>query len=98
MLRKVQKLQEDMQNTQAELEAKEYEVSSGGGMVKVVITGSRQIKSISIEPAAVDPDDVEMLQDLITAAVNEAISEVDKDYNETMGALTGGLNLPGLGL
>ena len=98
MLRKVQKLQEDMQNTQAELEAKEYEVSSGGGMVKVVISGTRQIKSISISPAAVDPDDVEMLQDLVTAAVNEAISTVDKDYNDTMGALTGGLNIPGLGL
>ena len=76
----------------------EYEVSSGGGMVKVVISGTRQIKSISIAPAAVDPDDVEMLQDLVTAAVNEAISTVDKDYNDTMGALTGGLNIPGLGL
>lgn len=98
MLRKVQKLQEDMKNTQAELEAREYEVSSGGGMVKVLITGAKEIKKISISPSAVDPDDVEMLEDLVTAAVNEAIAAVEKDYSDTMGELTGGLNLPGLGI
>ena len=91
MLRKVQKLQEDMQNTQAELEAKEYEVSSGGGMVKVVISGTRQIKSISIAPAAVDPDDVEMLQDLVMAAVNEALRKGEANREETMNKMAPGM-------
>ena len=97
MMEKLQKLQSDMQSKQEELDSKEYEVSSGGGMVKVTISGTREIKSVKIDPAVVDPDDVEMLEDMISAAVNEAIKIVDKTNEEEMGALTGGLNLPGLG-
>ena len=86
-----------MQSKQEELDSKEYEVSSGGGMVKVTISGTREIKSVKIDPSVVDPEDVEMLEDMISAAVNEAIKIVDKTNEEEMGALTGGLNLPGLG-
>ena len=97
MMEKLQKLQSDMQSKQEELDSKEYEVSSGGGMVKVTISGTREIKSVKIDPSVVDPEDVEMLEDMISAAVNVAISIVDKTNEEEMGALTGGLNLPGLG-
>ncbi|MBS5737413.1 MAG: YbaB/EbfC family nucleoid-associated protein [Clostridiales bacterium] len=97
MMEKLQKLQSDMQSKQEELDSKEYEVSSGGGMVKVTISGTREIKSVKIDPSVVDPEDVEMLEDMISAAVNEAIKIVDKTNEEEMGALTGGLNLPGLG-
>ena len=97
MMEKLQKLQSDMQSKQEELDSKEYEVSSGGGMVKVIVSGTREIKSVKIDPSVVDPEDVEMLEDMIAAAVNEAIKIVDKTNEEEMGALTGGLNLPGLG-
>ena len=97
MMEKLQKLQSDMQSKQEELDSKEYEVSSGGGTVKVTISGTREIKSVKIDPSVVDPEDVEMLEDMISAAVNEAIKIVDKTNEEEMGALTGGLNLPGLG-
>lgn len=97
MMEKLQKLQSDMQSKQEELDSKEYEVSSGGGMVKVTISGTREIKFVKIDPSVVDPEDVEMLEDMISAAVNEAIKIVDKTNEEEMGALTGGLNLPGLG-
>ncbi len=97
MMEKLQKLQSDIQSKQEELDSKEYEVSSGGGMVKVTISGTREIKSVKIDPSVVDPEDVEMLEDMISAAVNEAIKIVDKTNEEEMGALTGGLNLPGLG-
>ena len=98
MMEKLQKLQNDMQEKQAELDAKEYEVTSGGGAVKVTITGTREIKSVKIDPAAVDLEDIEMLEDMIAAAVNEAISTVDKPTESEMGALTGGLNIPGFGM
>ena len=98
MMEKLQKLQNDMQEKQAELDAKEYEVTSGGGAVKVTITGTREIKSVKIDPAAVDLEDIEMLEDMIAAAVNEAISTVDKTNESEMGALTGGLNIPGFGM
>ena len=97
MMEKLQKLQSDMQSKQEELDSKEYEVSSGGGLVQVTISGTREIKSVKIDPSVVDPEDVEMLEDMISAAVNEAIKIVDKTNEEEMGALTGGLNLPGLG-
>ena len=77
MMEKLQKLQSDMQSKQEELDSKEYEVSSGGGMVKVTISGTREIKSVKIDPSVVDPEDVEMLEDMISAAVNEAIKIVD---------------------
>lgn len=98
MMEKLQQFQNDMQAKQAELDAKEYEVTSGGGAVKVLITGTREIKSVKIDHAAVDVEDIEMLEDMIAAAVNEAISTVDKTNENEMGALTGGLEIPGFGM
>ncbi len=96
MLKQAQKMQEDMQNLQADLEQREYTATSGGGLVEVTVDGKHLIKSIKINPDAVDPDDSEMLEDLVTVAVNEAISNAMKDSEEEMGAITGGLNLPGM--
>ena len=94
MMKKVQKLQADMAKMQEELKKRTIEASTGGGAVKVVINGEKQIVSLKIEPSAVDPEDVEMLEDLITSAVNEAIKKVDAMMSQEMGKLTGGLNLP----
>ena len=96
MLKQAQKMQEDMTNLQADLEQREYTATSGGGMVEVTVDGKHLIKNIKINPDAVDPDDVEMLEDLIIVAVNEAISNAIKDSETEMGAITGGLNMPGL--
>ncbi len=96
MLKQAQKMQEDMQNLQADLEQREYTATSGGGLVEVTVDGKHLIKSIKINPDAVDPDDSEMLEDLVTVAVNEAISNAIKTSEEEMGAITGGLNLPGM--
>jgi len=87
-------LQADMAKMQEELKGRVLEVSSGGGAVKIVITGEKQIQSVKIDPGAVDPEDIEMLEDLIAAAVNEAIKKVDDMMAQEMGKLTGGLNLP----
>lgn len=94
MMKKMQKLQADMAKMQEELKSRTVETSAGGGVIKVVITGEKQIKSIKIDPAAVDPEDTEMLEDLITAAVNEALKKVDDMMSQEMGKLTGGMNLP----
>lgn len=94
MMKQAQKMQQDMLKKQEELESKTYEAASGGGMVTAVVTGKRMIERISIKPEAVDPDDVEMLEDLILAAVNEALREAESDSASTMHQLTGGLNLP----
>lgn len=96
MLKQAQKMQEDMANLQEDLEQREYTATSGGGMIEVTVDGKHLIKSIKINPDAVDPDDAEMLEDLITVAVNEAISKAIKTSEEEMGAITGGMNLPGL--
>ena len=96
MLKQAQKMQADMAALQEDLEAREYTATSGGGMVEVTVDGKHLIKSIKIKPDAVDPDDAEMLEDLITVAVNEAISNAIKTSEEEMGAITGGLNMPGL--
>ncbi|MBR6533549.1 MAG: YbaB/EbfC family nucleoid-associated protein [Clostridia bacterium] len=96
MLRQAQKMQEDMQNLQADLEQREFTATSGGGLVEVTVDGKHLIKSIKISPDAVDPDDSEMLEDLVTVAVNEAIQNAIKTSEEEMGAITGGLNLPGM--
>ena len=82
MMKIVQQMQEDMQNKQAELEAAEYDVTSGGGMVKITISGAKEIKALKIDPSVVDPEDVEMLEDLIVAAVNEAINKVEQPAEE----------------
>lgn len=95
LMKQAQKMQKQMEQMQAELEEKEFEVSSGGGAVKVIITGKKEIKNIVISPDVVDPDDVEMLQDLILTAVNEAVRTADEAANSQMGKLTGGMNLPG---
>lgn len=94
MMKKMQKLQADMAKMQEELKARTLEASVGGGAVTVTVTGEKQIKSIKIAPSAVDPDDVEMLEDLVAAAVNEALKKVDDMMAQEMGKLTGGLNLP----
>ncbi len=96
MLKQAQKMQEDMAALQEDLENREYTATSGGGLISVTVDGKHLIKNIKIEPDAVDPDDAEMLEDLITVAVNEAISKAIKTAEEEMGAITGGLNMPGL--
>ena len=94
MIKQAQKMQQDMQKMQAELEEKEYTAAAGGGVVSAVVTGKRELKALTIDPEAVDPDDVEMLQDLIVAAVNEALRSAESDMAGNMQKLTGGLNLP----
>ena len=96
MMKQVQKMQEEMTALQTELEEREYEVSAGGGMVKVKINGKREILHIDIQPDIVDPDDIETLADVVTAADNEAIKKVDSTSESEMQKITGGLNIPGL--
>jgi len=96
MMKQAQKLQSQMVKLQEELADKTVESSSGGGMVTVVANGRQQIVSIQIESEVVDPDDVEMLQDLVLAAVNDALAKAQEMVSSEMGKLTGGLNIPGL--
>lgn len=96
MLKQAQKMQADMTALQEDLEQREFTAVSGGGMVEVTVDGKHLVKSIKIKPEAVDPEDVEMLEDLITVAVNEAVSNAIKTSEDEMGAITGGLNMPGL--
>ncbi|MBO5646429.1 MAG: YbaB/EbfC family nucleoid-associated protein [Clostridia bacterium] len=95
MMKQAQKMQQDMLRMQEELAAKEYDATAGGGVVRAVVDGSHQVKAIEIKPEAVDPDDVEMLQDLIVAAVNEAMRIADETAANEMKKVTGGMNLPG---
>ena len=94
MIKQAQKMQQDMQKMQEELENKEYTAQAGGGVVSATVSGKHELKSLAIDPEAVDPEDVEMLQDLIVAAVNEAMRTAASDAAASMGQLTGGLNLP----
>lgn len=94
MIKQAQKMQQDMQKMQEELESKEYTAQAGGGMVSATVTGKRELVSLTIDPEAVDPEDVEMLQDMVVAAVNEAMRAASADAASTMGQLTSGLNLP----
>ena len=96
MMKQAQKLQAKMMKMQEELAERTVETASGGGMVKVVANGKQQILSIRIEKEVVDPDDVEMLQDLVMAAVNDALAKSQEMVSSEMGKLTGGLNIPGL--
>ena len=96
MMKQAQKMQENLMKMQEELQAKTLEMTSGGGAVKVVITGKKEIQELKINPDVVDPDDVEMLQDMIVAAVNEAMRKAEADQSANMAKLTGGLNLGGL--
>ncbi len=95
LLSQMQKLQKEMEKTQADLATQEISASSGGGMVTVVVTGDQQLKSLIIKPEAVSPDDVELLQDMVLAAVNEAMQKAKEMEQSKLGGLTGGLGLPG---
>lgn len=96
MIKQAQKMQQDMIRMQEEMENKTYSASAGGGMVTATVSGKHQVVGIEIKPEAVDPDDVEMLQDMIIAAVNEAMRTADTDAQNNMAQITGGLNLGGL--
>ena len=94
MLKQAQKMQQDMMKMQQELQEKEYSAAAGGGVVSATVNGKHELKALTIDPEAVDTEDVEMLQDMIVAAVNEAMRSADTDASETMQKLTGGLGLP----
>lgn len=94
MLKQAQKMQQDMMRLQQELQEKEYQAAAGGGVVSATVNGKHELKALVIDPEAVDPDDVEMLQDMIVAAVNEALRAAENDAASTMQKLTGGLGLP----
>ncbi|MBU0969033.1 MAG: YbaB/EbfC family nucleoid-associated protein [Proteobacteria bacterium] len=96
MMKQAQKLQKKMLKTQEELAKKTVEAASGGGMVKVIANGGQRIESIVLEKEVVDPEDIEMLQDLVMAAVNDALKKSQEMVSAEMGKLTGGLNIPGL--
>ena len=96
MIKQAQKMQQDMLKMQEELESKEYDATAGGGMVKAVVNGKHELLSLSIHPEAVDPEDVEMLQDMVVAAVNEAMRKAEAEAAQNMSKRTGGLNLGGL--
>ncbi len=96
MIKQAQKMQADMAEKQAELEAREYETSAGGGVISVKINGKKEILSVKIDPEVVDPDDVETLEDLLTAAVNEAIKTVEAVSAEEMQKITGSVGFPGM--
>ena len=94
MIKQAQKMQQEMARMQAELEEKTYTAAAGGGVVTATVNGKRELSQLVIDPEAVDPEDVEMLQDMVVAAVNEAFRAANEDAASTMGKLTGGLNLP----
>ena len=97
MMKQAQQMQQQMMQMQQELEEKEYEATAGGGVVTAKVNGKKELCALTIDPEAVDPEDVEMLQDMVIAAVNEALRKADASAAETMSKLTGGLNLSGLG-
>ena len=96
MMAQAQRMQQNMMKMQEEFEAKEFEATAGGGVVKAVVSGAKKLKVIEISQEVVDPDDVETLQDLIVAAVNEALNTANTEYEQEMGKLTGGMNLGGM--
>ena len=96
MMRQAQKMQEDMTALQEDLDSREYDISAGGGVVNIKINGKKEIINIEIKPEIVDPDDIEMLQDILTAGINEAIKKVETTNTEEMSKITGSLNIPGL--
>ena len=96
MMKRLQEMQANMEQKQAELAEAEYTASSGGGAVDVTVNGSHEVKAIKIKPDVVDPEDVAMLEDMILAALNEAMRKADETAEREMGKITGGMNLPGL--
>ena len=96
MIKQAQKMQEDMENLQAELDEREYDISAGGGMVSLKINGKKEVLSMDIKPEIVDPDDTETLADIIIAAVNEGIKRVEETNSSEMAKVTGNIGLPGM--
>ena len=96
LARQAQKMQENIERITAELELQEYTASSGGNMVKATVTGKMEVKAIEINPEIVAPDDVEMLSDVVVAAVNEALRQAQQDKEAKLGAVSGGMGIPGL--
>lgn len=96
MMKQIQKLQKNMTDAQAKIEQEEFEATAGGGMITVKINGKKEILSVQLKPEVVDPDDIEMLEDLIMVAVNDAIKMADDKMASTMAQYTGGMNMPGL--
>ena len=96
VIKQAQKMQERMAELQAGLDEREYDFTVGGGMITIKMNGKKEMQSIEIKPEVVDPDDIEMLQDLIVAGVNEAISSIEKTNNDEMSKVTGNLNIPGM--
>ena len=96
MIRQAQKMQEAMEKAQEELNAKEYEATAGGGMVAVTVSGKKEVTKVTIKPEVVDPEDVEILEDMIAGAVNEALRAAEADSQQVMGAITGGMRAPGM--
>ena len=97
MMKRLQQMQEDMARVQQECEEAEYSASAGGGAIDVTVNGTTAVVSVKIQPDVVDPEDVEMLEDLLVAAVNEAMRKADETTEREMGKITGGMNIPGLG-
>ncbi len=96
VIKQAQKMQERMAELQADLDEREYDFTVGGGMITIKMNGKKEMQSIEIKPEVVDPDDIEMLQDLIVAGVNEAISSIEKTNNDELSKLTGNINIPGM--
>jgi hypothetical protein len=96
MIKQAQKMQDQITRLQDDIESREFTASVGGGNVEVVLKGNKKITSLNIKPECVDPEDVEMLQDLVIAAINEAVENIEKTTEEEMSAITGGVSLPGL--
>lgn len=96
MMKRIQQMQEDMERVQSEVEASSFSASAGGGAVEAVVDGKHEVQSITINPDVVDPDDVEMLQDMILVAVNEAIRKASEAMDKGIEAAKGGLSIPGL--
>ena len=96
LIKQAQKMQQQMQDMQKDIENKEFEASVGGGVVKIVVTGKKEVKRVELKPEVVDPDDIETLEELIVAAFNEAAKKADETMSNELGKLTGGMNLPGM--
>ncbi len=96
MIKQARKMQEDMERIQAEVEAREFTATAGGGAVEVKMNGKKEVTKITLKPEVVDPEDIEMLEDLITAAVNQVIAEVETTTSSEMQKVTGGMSMPGM--
>ncbi|HIT07846.1 MAG TPA: YbaB/EbfC family nucleoid-associated protein [Candidatus Merdivicinus faecavium] len=96
MIRQAQKMQEEMEKAQEEIKAKEYTTTVGGGVVEITMTGDKVLKSLTLKPEVVDPEDIETLQDLIISGVNEVLRQVETETEDRMNEISGGLNIPGL--